>query len=336
MSRILYAVLDWGLGHATRSSVLIEELILQDCEVEIYTAGSAKIYLQRRFPDLVFHSAPTLNIRNGALAFISWPCLLLGQYIKDRLWCRRSAHHYDRIISDGRIGIRSSETPSALINHQIQIAVYSFPLASLWSRIARGLSAKYHQLWIPDYSDDTTALAGPLSRTSQTHARFLGPISSWKDLDISVKKDIDVLVILSGIEPARTHLQDRLIELLSSMTDIRWELVSGRDDLAGPHHGMLSHEDISSLAARSRMVIARSGYSTIMDLHLSRIPGILLPTPGQPEQEYLARHLPVGLFTCSDDSLTEELIRTALSSHDQRKNMQRTNGWSNTVKEFIS
>jgi UDP-N-acetylglucosamine:LPS N-acetylglucosamine transferase len=45
------------------------------------------------------------------------------------------------------------------------------------------------------------------------------------------------------------------------------------------------------------MVIGRSGYSTIMDLVAMKKKAILIPTPGQTEQEYLARYLHnVGLF----------------------------------------
>jgi UDP-N-acetylglucosamine:LPS N-acetylglucosamine transferase len=39
------------------------------------------------------------------------------------------------------------------------------------------------------------------------------------------------------------------------------------------------------------MVIARCGYSTVMDLAALQKKSILIPTPGQTEQEYLARFL---------------------------------------------
>ena len=39
------------------------------------------------------------------------------------------------------------------------------------------------------------------------------------------------------------------------------------------------------------MVISRSGYSTIMDLATIGNKALMIPTPGQIEQEYLAQHL---------------------------------------------
>jgi UDP-N-acetylglucosamine:LPS N-acetylglucosamine transferase len=42
---------------------------------------------------------------------------------------------------------------------------------------------------------------------------------------------------------------------------------------------------------RSHIVICRPGYSSLMDLVTLGIKAILIPTPGQTEQEYLARYL---------------------------------------------
>lgn len=42
---------------------------------------------------------------------------------------------------------------------------------------------------------------------------------------------------------------------------------------------------------RSAFIISRSGYTTIMDLVKLGHPALLIPTPGQTEQEYLAKHL---------------------------------------------
>ena len=43
--------------------------------------------------------------------------------------------------------------------------------------------------------------------------------------------------------------------------------------------------------AEARLVIARSGYSTVMDLARMDKRALLIPTPGQTEQEYLGRYL---------------------------------------------
>ena len=42
---------------------------------------------------------------------------------------------------------------------------------------------------------------------------------------------------------------------------------------------------------KASLVISRCGYSTVMDLATLQKKSILIPTPGQTEQEYLAGHL---------------------------------------------
>ena len=53
----------------------------------------------------------------------------------------------------------------------------------------------------------------------------------------------------------------------------------------------LSSGELNEAIEQSVMVISRSGYTTIMDLVKLGKKAILVPTPGQTEQEYLAAHL---------------------------------------------
>ncbi len=59
------------------------------------------------------------------------------------------------------------------------------------------------------------------------------------------------------------------------------------------------------ILASSSLVIARSGYSSVMELVSLGKGAVLIPTPGQPEQEYLGRHLNgrFGFVTMSQDNL---------------------------------
>jgi UDP-N-acetylglucosamine:LPS N-acetylglucosamine transferase len=53
----------------------------------------------------------------------------------------------------------------------------------------------------------------------------------------------------------------------------------------------LGTEKMKQVMMQSRMIICRSGYSSLMDLVTLGKRAILVPTPGQTEQEYLARIL---------------------------------------------
>ncbi|MCM8756849.1 MAG: hypothetical protein NC823_00005, partial [Candidatus Omnitrophica bacterium] len=52
-----------------------------------------------------------------------------------------------------------------------------------------------------------------------------------------------------------------------------------------------SREEISKLMNRAKFIISRSGYTTMMELaELGKKKALFIPTPGQVEQEYLARY----------------------------------------------
>jgi predicted glycosyltransferase len=53
----------------------------------------------------------------------------------------------------------------------------------------------------------------------------------------------------------------------------------------------LSTDELEDLVKRSEIIISRAGYTTLMDLMAVHKNAILIPTPGQTEQEYLANHL---------------------------------------------
>jgi hypothetical protein len=55
--------------------------------------------------------------------------------------------------------------------------------------------------------------------------------------------------------------------------------------------GHLPAEALFKLLASRPVVVCRAGYSTLMDIEVTGNPALLIPTPGQTEQEYLARKL---------------------------------------------
>ena len=81
------------------------------------------------------------------------------------------------------------------------------------------------------------------------------------------------------------------------------------DQLPGTEvYNHLSAVSLNELICSSEFVIARSGYSTIMDLVQLGKKNILIPTPGQPEQEYLAAflHSKKIIFSVTEDEFVLE------------------------------
>ena len=115
---------------------------------------------------------------------------------------------------------------------------------------------------------------------------------------------VDLLVLLSGPEPQRTILEKMILGQAAGVNQaasggyrivvVRGLPGGGKPVPALP--GVLIHDHLRAAALeplirRSSLVLARSGYSTVMDLARLGKRAIYIPTPGQTEQEYLGAWL---------------------------------------------
>ena len=55
-------------------------------------------------------------------------------------------------------------------------------------------------------------------------------------------------------------------------------------------YSFVNKENREDLLNRSKLVISRSGYSTLLDLAVLGLKALMVPTPGQIEQEYLSTY----------------------------------------------
>ena len=106
------------------------------------------------------------------------------------------------------------------------------------------------------------------------------------------------VAVISGLDPHRSILQDKLLRFFSDKNE-KSLIVEGRpsNDISFRQQGnvdIVSHLDDSDLAfvvQNADNIYCRSGYSTLMDLYALGINrATLIPTPGQTEQEYLAKY----------------------------------------------
>ena len=117
----------------------------------------------------------------------------------------------------------------------------------------------------------------------------------------------DLLILLSGPEPQRTLLEARIIAQAGGgmpahspghpchMVLVRG-LPAGGPALPHIPPGLTAYDhlpaaELGSLMRKARLIVARSGYSTVMDLARLGKRALLIPTPGQSEQEYLGPFL---------------------------------------------
>jgi len=317
-SKVLVAPLNWGLGHATRSIPIIQSLLDNHCIVSIASDNDALALLRMEFPGLNYFNLPGYDIRYSyksmAANMLFQLPKILGAFKKEKKEIDRLQKNqdWDCIISDGRYGVRGEKAQNIFISHQLQIQSWNPIAASIATLINKKLINKFDELWIPD--EEKQLLSGNLSNANGIHKhRFIGVLSRMRPLRIPIKYDI--AIVLSGPEPSRTYLEKKLISILEGV-DKKIAFVRGVDDsnLASNFNdnmdvfGRLGSEQLNQIISASNLMISRAGYSSIMDLFALHKKAILIPTPGQTEQEYLAQYLDKNpLFTFLDEKEISQL-----------------------------
>ena len=119
------------------------------------------------------------------------------------------------------------------------------------------------------------------------------------------------MISISGPEPQRTLLENKLLSQIDNLTGkivVTLGKIEKQDILNKKNiqtYSFLTKEKRIDFLNRTKLVISRSGYSTIMDLAVIGIKALMIPTPGQVEQEYLGQyHNKKGTFySVSQDNI---------------------------------
>ncbi|MCX8491240.1 MAG: glycosyltransferase, partial [Cyclobacteriaceae bacterium] len=303
---VLVTPLDWGLGHATRCIPIIRAFLDRDWKVLIATSGDALQLLKLEFPEVTFFEIVSYKAaysKDGRLL----PKLLLQSF--KFVSAIRKEHRQleqilrknpvDLVISDNRFGCYSKNVKSIFVTHQINFIFRSpFKWASrLFSFWNQQKIKQFNECWVPDFPD--RPFSGDLSLTRSLPVVFVGSLSRFRKSAQQYELKYDVLVLLSGPEPQRTILEGLITQQLTKH-DLKVMFVLGKP-YAGDSvvtNGQISRvghlrvAELQCIIEESRFVVCRSGYSSILDLAaLQKKNLIMIPTPGQPEQEYLAECL---------------------------------------------
>jgi predicted glycosyltransferase len=298
---IFIAPLDWGLGHATRCVPLIKKLSNHNTIILGITPLTQLIF-DNEFPQLKKIQIEPYGISYSKRLPILLVLMLNYWRIKKVIKKEHtqlkhivSEYHIDVVISDNRLGLYHSTVESVYITHQLTIQAGFF--SKLATSIHQAYMKHYNVVWIPDYENEEQSLAGKLSHTSPIkNSTYIGPLSRLEK-NTSKELSIDYLFLLSGPEPQRTNLENTLIEI-GNKTTKKIALVRGTNQTLKTN--ILNHitlydlpdaETLSQLITHAETILCRSGYSTLMDLHhLQKTKLILIPTPSQTEQIYLAKY----------------------------------------------
>ena len=221
-------------------------------------------------------------------------------------------HSIDMVISDNRFGLWNKNIRTVYITHQPGIAFPPFfsILEFIGVYLHRKIIRRYSLCFIPDLPGEPN-LTGRLSHGLKLpdNVRFIGILSRFSGGDQSHNfpehKTGIITVILSGPEPQRGILEKKLTDILKKRG--QGAVILGgkpheniRTEVSGNiiYYSHTSRREMQEIISGSDMIIARAGYTTIMELVSLNCSAVLIPTPGQTEQEYLATRLShMGWFT---------------------------------------
>ena len=224
----------------------------------------------------------------------------------------------DLVMTEMRLGFWSKKVPSVLITNQLR---FELPKGLKWGEILGEwfnflIFRHYDLVFVPDVQG-TPNLLGNLAHKGRIakhkKIRFVGSLTSIDHTDKAPEQDIDLFISVSGPEPQRTKLEELV---LPQLEDLKGRVVvalgvPGEKHIKEIDNGRISiyshldRKSISDIMKRAKYVVSRSGFSTVNELFVLKKKALMVPTPGQTEQEYIAGYLHrQGLFgLCKQEDL---------------------------------
>ncbi len=307
--KILVAPLDWGLGHTTRCIPIIN--CLKNNGAKLVLAGNAvqQNLLMGEFPDIPFLPLSGYDVRYSSSR--KWFFAKVIQQLprinsaieQENEWLKKTItqHRIDGIISDNRFGLYHPTVPSVFITHQLRIQT---GMGNWADAVAQNINYRriqsFSHCWIPDYEDPNHNLSGTLGhpiRFPRVPCTYLGPLSRMKySGNESAVRTLSgrLLFVISGPEPQRSIFEKIVFEQVSNYSG-KVTVVRGLPGVPAKRrwpanvtvYNHLPKFEMEQLMRSVDFIIGRSGYSSVMDINTLQVPSILIPTPGQAEQEYL-------------------------------------------------
>ncbi len=325
--RILVAPLNWGLGHATRCIPIIKALANQGFEPIIASDGVALMLLRKEFPKFSSIELPSYDItyakkgKHFKLKLIKDSPKLIKAINEEKKAIKGivKAHHISGIISDNRLGVYNKKVPCVFITHQLK--VLSGRTTWLSTKLHEKFMNRFDECWVPDNEGEIN-LSGELGHKKKLEipTKYIGPLSRFNKKNTD--PTIDLLVLISGPEPQRSLLVDKL---LNEVKNYRGRIVFVKGFMEkeqtveekGPLtiYNFMTSKLLEDTINKSKLIVSRSGYTTVMDLAKLEKKAFFIPTPGQFEQEYLANRLDLQGFapTSSQNDFSIQLLEKTVN-----------------------
>lgn len=332
---VLLAPLDWGLGHTIRCVPIIQELLRQGCEVLVACNSKQKLILTEEFSSISFVDLQGYDVYYGNSRlktlfniFLQGP-KILTRINREKSWLKTFLlkNRVNAVISDNRYGFFSARIPCIFITHQLKVkSGMGFFMDGLIQKFVYHYINKFTVCWIPDWKNPVVNVGGDLSHPEEyprSPIKYIGCLSRFKKC-VQISKTNDLLIILSGPEPQRSILEYVFLQQLKGYGGIA-TLIRGVFDnspIASFNKitvlNYTSANELNRIMCTSEIVISRAGYTSIMDILKLGKKSILIPTPGQAEQQYLASYMHKKKLACAinqENFCLETALETALQFH---------------------
>jgi UDP:flavonoid glycosyltransferase YjiC (YdhE family) len=353
--KVLFVINSLGLGHATRCIPFIHAVLKRNHTVHILSSGRAMKFLKEEFGDKITHFHVLNEYRYLQRLFIK-ECfnvksmitlipLFLYDFYKENIIFKKinKKEKFDNIISDTRYGVFGKRKNSYLLAHHIFNTIEGYEIVSrLLSECLYIVSLGFFsKLLILDWN--RRPIGGDYTHgfkyMGKNDYRYIGTSSMIHKKDI--EKDIDYFFSISGPEPMRTHFEKKVLSSLLKLKEKKIVVTLGKPEkkeiiIEGKHeiYGYLHRKKQEEIMNRAKLVITRSGYSTIMDLAEINAKALLIPTKGQPEQEYLAKyHNSIKTFMKRD--IDDLIIPDDLIKAEKFNGLLLKHSTSTTVRRFL-
>ena len=293
--KILFAALNWGLGHVMRSIPILKLLAENKCTIYIACDQQQQPFFQEAIPSAIFLPKQGYPFSFSGKGAFSWDILKsMPRLIQHLNYETKLAEKFtleyaiDIVIADQCFGFRSAAAPSIVITHQVNLPITGIP--KLAQHFYNKQLDKYDYIWIPD-KKGSASLAGKLSKTERENTIYIGWLSRFRSLP-NITKKYAKAAIISGPEPYNRHYFEEIKTQFLSEDEPCFVLFHLAQNETIGHLEIfqhLSHDELNIKLQEAEVIYSRSGYSTLMDLKTLELPGVLTPTPGQNEQIYLAK-----------------------------------------------
>lgn len=294
--RILLSPLNWGMGHVARCIPLIHGLLKNDNVVLIAASKDQQQIFKQYFPNIEYidHGGYPFNFgEKGNFALD-----LAKQFVALRKRMKLELEEVDNyveqyaidfIISDHRYGFRSEKTHSILLTHQLNLPVKWY---EGWvQKIHHGFLKAFDEIWVPDTPQSD--LSGNLSTNSAgMNVHYIGILSRFSLYDRKLEKIYEKVIIASGPSVYAQKYVDEQLKSFKIYENFSALIVPKEISIMAHELNLLYYSsenwlESDQIILQTKKIVARSGYSTLMDLFELKIPFSIKPTPGQREQEYL-------------------------------------------------